>query len=65
MLENNKVPRGAEGILPDPDAPELPPPYKPDSTPVYHDISELPIRGAAARQNQYTDCTISSSDTVT
>ena len=69
VLENNTVPHqahGAEVILPDPDAPVLPPPYKPDySTPVYHGISELPIRGEAARPNQYTDCTIPSSDTVT
>lgn len=67
VLENNRAPHdhGVEVILPDSDAPALPPPYKPDPVPVYHDIRELPIRGATASRNQYTNCTISSAQTVT
>ena len=65
VLECNRAPRGIdlEIILPDPDAPELPPPFKEESSappPIYHDISDLPGRRAAVRQNGYTDHTLTS-----
>ena len=63
-LECNKPPRGIdlEVKLPDPDPPEFPPPFKEESPPppIYHDISDLPGRGAAMRQNEYTDHTLTS-----
>lgn len=52
MLENAK-----KNIPPDPDAPELPPPFKPEPSPppIYHDILDLPANKVhAAVQNEYT-----------
>ena len=52
MLENAK-----KNIPPDPDAPELPPPFKPEPSPppIYHDILDLPANKVhAAAQNEYT-----------
>ena len=66
-LECRLVPRENEFevILPDPDAPELPPPFKAESTPppIYHDISDLPNKGAQVRQNEYTNCILTSGKT--
>ena len=63
VLECNRPPKGIEVILPDPDAPELPPPFKEESPtppPIYHDISDIPGRGAPVRQNEYTNHTLTS-----
>ena len=58
MLEisNNRAPNSNETILPDPDAPDLPPILEPDSqdidtTPAYQDINELPCK-----PNNMADC---------
>ena len=51
VLENAK-----KAIPPDPDAPELPPPFKPEPSPppVYHDILDLSGgKGHTAVQNEY------------
>ena len=56
VLESNGVRalNRDEKIAPDPDAPELPPPYKPDPPPVYHDINELSTRRAVViEENEY------------
>ena len=57
MLECNRTPRGidSEVILPDPDAPELPPPFKEESPappPIYQDISDVTAEGTAVIQNE-------------
>ena len=59
-LECNKTPRGinSEVILPDPDPPELPPPFKeepPAPPPIYQDISDITAEGRAVRLNDYTE----------
>ena len=43
-----------EQITPDLDAPDLPPPYKPDPPSAYHDINELSTRRAVViEENDY------------
>ena len=49
VLEKNRVPCKDKVIPRDPDAPELPPPFKsgspsPDPPPIYHDITEISKR---------------------
>lgn len=56
MLESNggQAVKRNEHIAPDPDAPQLPPPYKPDPPPVYHDINDLSTRRAVVtEENEY------------
>ena len=60
VLENNGRPleKKCEPIAPDPDAPELPPPYKPDPSLLYHDINELSTRRAVVtEENEYASVT--------
>ena len=65
VLECNTLPRDNEVILPDPDAPELPPPFKADTPPppIYHDINDLPVKKEKVRKNDYTNCSIPSERT--
>ena len=60
ILECNRTPQGidSEVILPNPDAPELPPPFKKESPvppPIYQDISDLTGGATKVSQNEYTD----------
>ena len=55
-ISNNRAPNSNETILPDPDAPDLPPPLEPDSqdtdtSPVYKDINEL-----SCKPNNMANC---------
>ena len=58
VLENTKKAElVTEVIHPDPDAPELPPPFKPEASPppVYQDIHKLSTKKVVtATQNEYT-----------